>query len=72
MWIQTLNYIHELLINNENETKKAKYLTYKARNKAEDEGTDNYKELCELYEKEKESWNKAYDVLKDFEEHEWR
>ena len=71
MKLETLNYIHELLIDKEKATLKAKHLVYEARNKAEDEGLDNYKALCEVYKKEKESWDKAYDALRDFENHDW-
>ena len=72
MKLETLNYIHELLIDKEKVTLKTKHLVYEARNKAQDEGLDNYKDLCELYEKVRESWDKAHEALIDFEKHDWR
>ena len=72
MKLTTLNYIHELLVHNEKATLEAKRLVYDARRKAKEEEADNYEYLCECCSKSKESWDKAYEVLKDFEEHEWR
>lgn len=71
MKLSTLNYIHEVLVEKEKATRSAKKLVYDARNKAEDEGADNYKGLCEAYERARDSLDKAYDALKDFEDQEW-
>lgn len=71
MKLSTLNYIHEVLVEEEKATRGAKKLLYDARNKAEDEGADNYKDLCEAYDRAKVSWNKAYDALEDFESQVW-
>lgn len=72
MKLTTLNYIHELLLNDEKAKREAKHLIYTERNKAEDEGADNYEALCEAYGRARKSWDDSYDALRDFEEHEWR
>lgn len=71
MKLKTLNYIHQLLIDREAVTAKAKKIACDARNNAEIEGADNYKYLCEVADRARESYWEANDALRDFEDQEW-
>lgn len=71
MTLKTLNYIHQLLIEREAATIKAKKMVYEARAKAEEEEADNYKALCDAADRAWESYKEANDALRDFEDQDW-
>ena len=71
MKLKTLNYIHNMLTENEKKHRNAMDIVYERRNLAEEGNTDNYQSLCELYVKVKNSWIEADEALADFESKEW-
>lgn len=71
MKLKTLNYIHNLLLENEAKTLKAKQMTYEALCKAEEDGADNFESLRQVYDRMRQAYNEAFDARVDFEEKEW-
>lgn len=71
MTLSTLNYIHQLLIEREAATAKAKKMVYEARDQAEIEDADNYRSLSEACDRAWESYKEANNALRDFEEQDW-
>jgi hypothetical protein len=71
MKLETLNYIHTVLVENEATASKARKLAREAAQKADDEDADNRAALWEVSRKTFESWRKASAALGEFEEHEW-
>ena len=71
MTIETLRYIHDLLIENEAKAKRAAKMAREAWAKAEEEDALNQDELSTLYHSLRKAENAAFDVLQDFAAHEW-
>lgn len=70
MQLKTINYIHKLLVENEEKYRSALKIARDA--KYNGEGAENYETLCDVYTKVRESCYEADDALRDFEQHEWR
>ena len=71
MTIKTLIYIHNALIEKEKACRTSVEILRKARNQAEYDESDNFKDLCEAYTKVWNSWVEAEAALREFEEKEW-
>ena len=71
MTIETLRYIHDLLIENEEKAKRAAKMAREAWAKAEEEDAPNQDELSTLYHSLRKAEHAAFDVLHDFAAHEW-
>ena len=72
MKLTTLNYIHELLVENVKSKDNAKHLLSNSYRKAFNENADNTEDLHKIYMKSINSYEEACEVLRNFEEHEWR
>ena len=71
MKLNTLNYIHNLLIEREKATETAMHMTYKAYCEADDKNADNAEYLHEAYKRARELWLEAQEAKEDFESKEW-
>ena len=71
MKLKTLNCIHDLLVENEAKTMKAKQMTYEALCKAEEDGAENCESLRVAHDRMRKAYNEALDARQDFEEQEW-
>lgn len=71
MKLQTLNYIHELLIENEKKAQDAKSAAWSALKQANKNESD-YNKLLEKSDYTREEWIKARTVLNEFEKQDWR
>lgn len=71
MTLETLNYIHELLIEKETILSCAKKTLYEAKCVAEYNNSENYLTLCNTYNQTKRRWEKIVAALEDFENHDW-
>ena len=72
MKLQTLNYIHELLIATEKKARDAKRAAWAAWNQAEFKNDPDCTDLVEQKDYTREAWNQANDALNDFENQDWR
>ena len=71
MNFKTLNYIHQLLVEQEARCRKAYEIARDARNEAEDNDAENVEALRAVCEKVRGSWDEAMDALRSFEDKEW-
>ena len=71
MKLKTLNYIHQLLIENEAKTCKAKEITREALIRAEEEEAANCESLQKSYDNMRMAYNEALEARMDFEEQDW-
>lgn len=71
MKLSTLNYIYELLKENEARTRTAMQLAYETRNQAEDEEAENLETLINLHRIARQNWLEALEAKEDFEDQEW-
>ena len=71
MKLTTVNYIHNLLIENKKITHEAKQIASKAMRKAKEENAENYGALKEVHVRAFNTWQDASNVLEDFENQEW-
>ena len=71
MKLETLNYIHELLIERETILSCAKKTLYDAKCEAEYNNREKYLILYNTYSQTKRRWKKCVAALEDFEEHDW-
>ena len=69
MKLQTLNYIHELLIATEKKARDAKRAAW---NQAEFKNDPDCTDLVKQKDYTREAWNQANDALNDFENQDWR
>ena len=72
MKLQTLNYIHELLISAERKFSESKEKTYDAMKQAEIHGDKNYSIVKTKYEPAEQIYDDIKDALVDFENQDWR
>ncbi len=71
MTLTTLNYIHSLLMQEEEIRRRAKNLAIQSLHQAEKEQADNIPTLQSVSKKVQKSWQEAFDALHDFENQEW-
>ena len=71
MKLKTINYIHNLLIDNERITREAKNMARNIKEKAKEENAENYETLKEVYYRAFDSWKDASMALEDFDNQEW-
>ena len=71
MKLKTVNYIHNLLIENKRITNEARQIASKAKRKAREENAENYMTLKGVYDRAFDTWQSASNALEDFENQEW-
>ena len=71
MKLKTVNYIHNLLVENERTTREARNMAREIKSKAKEENAENYETLKEVYDRAFDSWKDASRALEDFEDQEW-
>lgn len=71
MTIKTINYVHDLLIENESKAKFALKITRESRDHAREIEAYNLETLEDLYKKAFGEWRDALAALQEFEEKEW-
>lgn len=71
MTLETLNYIHELLVERETILSCTKNALYEAKCVTEYNNKKEYLILCDTYSRTKRKWEDCVAALEDFEEHNW-
>lgn len=71
MTLSTLNYIRDLLEENERKTRKAYELAEEAWNNAVKTDACNEYALLSMRDKVHATWSQAWDAWQEFENHEW-